>query len=262
MNWLRRVVEEEDTLLGRLFTYFVQLLILGSLISIGVETLPDLPPEARGYLQQFESFTVAVFVVEYLLRLLVAKRKLRFVFSFLALIDLAAVLPFLLVTGLDLRSLRAFRMLRLFRVFKLMRYNNAAKRFRRALSLAREELTLFFIVSLLIVFVSAVGIYYCERSVQPEAFRSVFHSLWWAVATLTTVGYVDAYPETVAGQVMTFFILMLGPGFLVVPSGLMASALSEARHLERMEAARGKVKPFEDDCPSHAIVRDCAHSAA
>ena len=96
---------------------------------------------------------------------------------------------------------------------------------------------------------SAVGIYYCERSVQPDAFKSVFHSLWWAVATLTTVGYVDVYPMTTAGQMLTVVILLLGPGFLVVPSGLLASALSEARRLERDEEEKGKMKAFEDAAP-------------
>ena len=88
---------------------------------------------------------------------------------------------------------------------------------------------LFGICSMVLLYFSAVGIYYFEKEAQPEAFGSVFHSLWWAVATLTTVGYGDIYPVTVGGKVFTFFILMVGLGIVAVPTGLFASALSKAR---------------------------------
>jgi voltage-gated potassium channel len=84
----------------------------------------------------------------------------------------------------------------------------------------------------MLLYFSAVGIYYFENDAQPEKFASVFHSLWWSVATLTTVGYGDIYPVTVGGKVFTFLVLLIGLGIVSVPAGLVASALSKARQLE------------------------------
>ena len=88
------------------------------------------------------------------------------------------------------------------------------------------------------LYLSAVGIFYFENEAQPEQFKSVFHSLWWAVTTLTTVGYGDAYPVTTGGRIFTFLVLMLGLGTVAVPSGLVASALSKARQEEDEEGSR------------------------
>jgi len=91
---------------------------------------------------------------------------------------------------------------------------------------------LFSCVAAIMLYLSAVGIYYFENAAQPEAFKSIFHSLWWAVATLTTVGYGEVYPITIGGKVFTFFVLMLGLGVVAVPTGLVSSALSQARSEE------------------------------
>ena len=235
MERLRRVVERRDTRSGRSFQLIIQALIVLSLVTFSIETLPNLSENTRRLLQAFEVFTVAVFTIEYFLRIIVARRKLGFIFSFYGLIDLMAILPFYISQGIDLRSLRAFRLLRLFRAFKLLRYSQAMRRLRTALALVREEIVLFFFITVLLLFFSAVGIYYFEHEAQPEAFASVFHSLWWALATLTTVGYGDIYPVTLGGRVFTFFVLMVGLGIVAVPCGMLASALSEARRLEEVD---------------------------
>lgn len=232
METLKRIVENCDTKAGRAFDLMIQALIIVSLVTFSLETLPDLSDAARRALRSIEVVTVAIFTLEYLLRIAIAERKLGFVFSFFGIIDLLSILPFYITSGIDLRSLRAVRLLRLFRVFKLVRYNNAIRRFHRALLIAREELILFLIVAILLLYFAAVGIYYCEHAAQPERFASVFHSLWWAVATLTTVGYGDVYPITVGGKIFTFVVLLVGLGVVSVPAGLVASAFSKARELE------------------------------
>jgi len=229
---LKDIVERNDTRAGRLFDIAIQLLIVISLVSFSVETLPDLAPAIQSFLRYIEIACVAAFTVEYLLRIAVADRPLGFALSFFGLVDLAAILPFYVTTGVDLRSLRAVRLLRLFRALKLVRYSAAIRRFHRAFIIAREELVLFASVTALLLYFAAVGIYYCERDAQPEAFRSVFDGLWWAVATLTTVGYGDVYPITAGGKVFTFVILMVGLGVVSVPAGLVASALARAREEE------------------------------
>lgn len=226
---IKRIVETSDTPAGRAFDLTIQVLILLSLASFSVETLPDLPVSARKELRLLEIGTVGIFTVEYLLRVFLADRKFRFILSFYGLVDLAAIAPFYIASGIDLRSIRVLRLLRLLRTFKLFRYSQAVQRLRDAFSLAREELILFFVASLLVLYVSAVGIYYFEHAAQPEVFASVFHSLWWALVTLTTVGYGDIYPITTGGRIFTFFVLMIGLGIVAIPTGLIASALSEAR---------------------------------
>lgn len=101
--------------------------------------------------------------------------------------------------------------------------------------IAKEELILFSCVAAIMLYLSAVGIYYFENAAQPESFKSIFHSLWWAVATLTTVGYGEVYPITIGGKIFTFFVLMLGLGVVAVPTGLVSSALSQARDEEKTE---------------------------
>jgi voltage-gated potassium channel len=226
---LKDVVERTDTRAGRAFDLAIQALIVISLITFAVETLPDLPVGVQQFLAASEVVIVLLFTTEYLLRLLIADRRLAFVFSFYGLIDLAAILPFYLATGLDLRSIRALRLLRLFRILKVARYSRAITRIRTAFRVAREELVLFGAASAVIVYVASVGIYYFEHTAQPDVFASVFHSMWWAVSTLTTVGYGDVYPITAGGRAFTALVLFVGLGVVAVPAGILASALSQAR---------------------------------
>lgn len=226
---VRRFLESPDSLLGRAFAWFIQLLIIASLVQFAFETMPDLSDGSRRILRAAETFTVIVFTIEYVARLWSARRPLRFALSPLGIIDLLAILPFYLSLGIDLRSLRAFRLFRLLRLFKLARYNEAMNRFQKAFVLAKEELALFFGATMVLLYLAAVGIYYCEQQAQPEAFSSVFASLWWGVTTLTTVGYGDVYPVTVGGRVFTFCILMIGLGIVAIPSGIIAAALSKVR---------------------------------
>jgi voltage-gated potassium channel len=234
---LKHIVENNDTRSGRIFDLIIQFLIVVSLVTFSIETLPGLSAPTLRYLSWIEIATVVLFTAEYVLRILVADRKLSFVFSFFGLIDLLAILPFYIAVGIDLRSIRAFRLFRLFRAFKIARYSKAIQRFRRAFVIAKEELVLFVIVTVFLLYFSAVGIYYFENEAQPEKFASVFHSLWWSVATLTTVGYGDVYPITVGGRIFTFCVLLVGLGIVSIPAGLVASALSKARAMEDENSA-------------------------
>jgi voltage-gated potassium channel len=229
---LRDIIDRPGTPAGRVFAVSIQSLIVLSMLSIALETLPGLPADTRQALRWFEIFSVSVFTLEYVLRIIAAERKLKFIFSFFGIVDLCAIAPFYLQTGFDLRALRGFRLLRFFRLFKLVRYGQAAQRYRRAFALGREELVLFGISSLVVLYLASIGIYYFENPVQPEVFSSVFHSLWWAVITLTTVGYGDMVPVTAGGRFFTFVLLIIGLGVIAVPTAVISSALSRARDEE------------------------------
>ncbi len=230
--------EDNTSKHGRVFDYFIQILILLSLIAFSIETLPDISKQSRYWLNAFESFCGIVFSLEYLMRIYVAKKPLRYIFSFYGLIDLVAVLPFILQGPVDLRAIRAFRVFIIFRALKLIRYNRALNRIHIASKIVKEEIILFLIVTTIFIFLASAGIYFFENEAQPEVFTSVFHSTWWAVVTLTTVGYGDVYPITIGGKVFTFFILIIGVGIVTIPAGLVATALSKAREIEEEENAK------------------------
>ena len=230
---LKSIIENDNSRLGKYFSFFIQGLILLSIVLFSVETLPNLKPETRTLLYAIDVFCVIVFTIEYLLRIYVADKKLKFVFSFFGIIDFLAILPFYLSFGVDLRSLRALRFLRIFRILKLARYNKAINHFLTAIKSAKEEIILFIIITLILIYFSAIGIYYFENQAQPEHFSSIFDSLWWAIITLTTVGYGDVYPITVGGKVFTFLMLLIGLGIVAIPTGIISSALTKSLDKER-----------------------------
>ena len=237
---LKGQLQKIGTTYERLLAFATQSLIVVSMVGFSIGTMPDLTDSSRRWLDFLEVTCVAIFTFEYFARVWLADNRLKFIFSFFGIVDLLAILPFYLSLGLDLRSARAFRLLRLFRLLKLARYSAAIGRFRRALALAKEELILFGVATTILLFLAAVGIYQCEHHKQPEVFSSVFDSLWWAVVTLTTVGYGDAYPITTGGKIFTTLVLMIGLGVVAVPTGIVSSALQQAREELTKEEAKSK----------------------
>lgn len=228
---------------NRKFDLFIQFLIVVSLTSFSIETLPGLPDIDKKVLSYIESVTIIAFTLEYALRILTYKKRLKFIFSWWGLVDLVAILPYYLLNflgfGIDLRAVRVLRLLRLVRVLKIFRNSAALKRMHRAFVLARDELLLFGGMSLVILYLAAVGIYYCENTAQPDNFSSIPHSLWWAIATLTTVGYGDVYPVTAWGKIWTGVVVMVGLGFIAMPASVMTAALSQARREEKEKKYKG-----------------------
>ena len=229
---IKDLVDGDNSTASRVFDYSIQILIVVSLICFSLETLPDLSEKNKTLLNAAEVFLVIVFTIEYLLRVFASKPRRKFIFSFFGIVDLLSILPFYLSLGIDLRHLRALRLIRLVRTLKLARYSKAARRIHRAILIAKEEIILYLFFTMILLFLSSVGIYYFENEVQPDVFSSVFHSLWWSVTTLTTVGYGDAYPITAGGRIFTFLVLIIGLGVVAVPAGLVSSALSLARQME------------------------------
>lgn len=220
---------KEQIGLGGKLDWIIATLILVSVIGFSIETLPDLKPLTRSLLLYVEWFTIVIFAAEYIYRVYRAKRKAAFIFSFYGLIDLIAFAPYILFPFLDFRALRLLRFLRFIRIMKLARYNDAIQRFGRALAMAKEEIVISVISTAVLVYLSAIGIYYFEHPAQPDVFKSVFDALWWAIATVTTVGYGDVYPITTGGRIFTMVILFLGLGLVAGTTGIFSSALLKSR---------------------------------
>ncbi len=230
MNAIKKTIRGEGQF-GKVFEYMIQIFIFLSLALLSIETLPHLTAKQKEFLDFIELVIILVFSLEYLLRLYAAPKKFKFVFSFLGIVDILAILPFFLA-GFDLKAIRFVRLFRIVRLLKLTRYNQALQRIYSAFLLAKEELLLFIFSITLLLYLASIGIYYFENKAQPEVFSSVFESFWWAIITLTTVGYGDVVPITLGGRCFTIFFLIIGLGVIAAPTGLIASAMSTVRSEE------------------------------
>ena len=200
-------------------------LIVFSMVTFSLETLPGIDKSARKILSYCEYVIVTLFTIEYIYRIATSRSKIKFITSFYGLIDLLAILPFFLSLAIDLRSLRVIRLLRLVRLLKLARYSSALDRLYEALKKSRHELVVSIAILGVAIYLSAFGIYYFEHAAQPEKFRSIFDAMWWSIATITTVGYGDIYPITIGGRAFTFLVMLASLGLVAVPTGIFAAAL-------------------------------------
>ncbi len=225
---------------NQIFIKFLYTLIVLNVISLILESYQEIKQDFNAFLFYFEAFSVFVFTIEYLFRLWTIDlspkytgssfaKRLKFTFSSLGLIDLFAILPFYLplLIPIDLRILRILRLLRLLRIFKLGRYSKSFKIISSVLRETRSELGVTVFVAFVLLVLSSTLMYYIERDVQPEAFASIGHSFWWAIATLTTVGYGDVYPITGLGKVLSAVIALIGIGFVALPTGIISSVFIE-----------------------------------
>ena len=203
-------------------------LIVVSAVVIALETMPTLPDGLRMALGVAEIAILAAFALEYLLRLTCSAHPFRYAVSFWGIVDFIAVVPAILFLIPDMATVRALRLLRLLRILKLFKANRALDRIGHAIYSVRAEFGIFLFIAITALYLAAVGIYHFEHVAQPEGFSSIPESLWWAVATLTTVGYGDVYPVTTGGRIFTGAVLLIGIGVIAVPAGLITAALTEA----------------------------------
>lgn len=233
---------------SRIFDFFIIALIFFSIASVFIMTF-DISPKTAKLLIGLERTALVIFSAEYLLRIWTAdmlypdmpgwRARLRYVRSGMALIDLVAILPFYLpvVLPMNLVGIRAVRLVRLLRLFKLNRYTEALSAIGEVFrSRYREMLVSMFFVAILLVIASLL-IYYAEHDAQPDKFSNAFSGLWWAVATLTTVGYGDICPVTMTGRLLGSVIALMGIGMVAIPTGIFSSGFIEL--LERKRSAAG-----------------------
>lgn len=212
---------------------FIIVLIILSVLSLIIGSIPALANYEIFIV--IELLSIVVFTIEYILRFwsCVENKKyhnpftgrLRYATTPLAIIDLLAIIPFYLpfIFPIDLLFLRVLRLFRIFRVFKLARYTQSFAILSRVLKKEKESLVITFFLLIVTLIISSSLMYYAEKDVQPEVFGSIPNSMWWAVASLTTVGYGDVYPVTAMGRFMAGFIVLLGIGFVALPTAIMSS---------------------------------------
>ena len=218
-------------------------LVLGGFIVLNVlavmlETVSSLQSRFGGLFAAFEAVSVAVFTVEYVLRVATCtvdprfrgaiRGRLRFMVTPVALIDLAAVLPAYLPGGViwDLRYLRVIRLIRMLRVLKFTRYSRTLQTFGAVVHAKRDELKLILAFLVVLLVLASSSMYFVEHDAQPHVFSSIPAAMWWAVTTLATVGYGDIYPVTPAGKVLGSLIALIGVGLFALPAGVLAGAFA------------------------------------
>ena len=236
------------------FQKFIYSLILLNVFSLILSSYKEIYLSYEMYFDNFETFSVIIFTIEYILRFITAdleyqngsfiSRKIKFTFSTNGLIDLFAILPFYLplIFPFDLRVLRILRLFRLLRIFKLGRLSKSLKTITTVLKDSKSELSITLFVAFILLTLSSTLMYYVENEAQPDKFENIGQSLWWSVATLTTVGYGDIYPITGLGKILSSIIAIIGIGFVALPTGIISSAF-----INRMQ--NEKSKKTECKCP-------------
>jgi voltage-gated potassium channel len=213
-------------------------LILLNVIAVILGTVDTIKSQYGTVLRGFEVFSVLVFTVEYALRIWSCVEaeeydgsvagRLRFGRSFYSVIDLVAIAPFYISLGIDLRFTRVLRLLRVFRLVKAARYFSALRMFGEVFRKKREEIVISLAILGMMTVVTSSLMYYVERAAQPDVFSSIPSAMWWSVVTVTTVGYGNATPVTVPGQVLGGLVALLGTGMGALPAGFLASGFSDA----------------------------------
>ncbi len=232
-GWRRKaheIIFESDTPAGRAFDVALIVLILMSLGAVVLESVGSLRAVSGRTLRAAEWFFTIVFSIEYILRLMTVGRPMRYAFSFYGIIDLLAVAPTylsLLLPGAQyLLAVRVVRILRIFRILKLAQYLSEANIILLALRASKRKIIVFLFAVLTLVTVLGSLMYLVEG--EENGFTSIPVSIYWAIVTLTTVGYGDISPRTPLGQALASFIMILGYAILAVPTGIVTAEFTRA----------------------------------
>lgn len=237
----------------KVVTFGLIVLIIANVAAVILESEPWLSATYASFFAAFEAFSVTVFTIEYILRIWSitvdprysdpARGRLRFMVTPLAIIDVLSVLPFYLpfIIPIDLRTLRALRLLRILRLFKVARYSEALDSFVRVFRTKREQLLITVVVALILLIIASSLMYSVEHDAQPDKFPSIIGTTWWAMATLTTIGYGDIYPITPLGKALSGAIAVLGIALFGLPAGILAAGF--------IEEIQRKERPFAGVCP-------------
>jgi len=265
---------DEEDLKNKIFNYAFIVLIILNLIAIIIGSTTGIKDTHKNILFYFEFFSIVIFTIEYLLRIWIAPLKYttedklnldkikgdrsiearrmraklkkkrnpykRYIFSFMALIDLLSIIPFYLpfifgifgIVNADARFLKVIRVLRLLRVLKIFRHDDSLFIMRKVFLTERRKLFYTIIIVIMMLLIASSLMFYIEKATQPDKFENIPATLWWAIMTLTTVGYGDVVPVTILGKLLSGVIALLGMGLIAVPSGIISSGFTREMQKE------------------------------
>ena len=247
---LYEIIFEADTKAGKLFDISLLLVILLSVALVMLESIPSVNHSYYSFLKISEWIITLIFTLEYLLRIIIIKKPWKYATSFYGIIDLLAVIPtylgLILVGGHSLMVIRALRLLRVFRILKLSRYTSAGQGLVKALWASRAKIGVFIFFVLIIVVIVGTLMYLIEGS--QHGFTSIPRSIYWAIVTLTTVGYGDISPATALGQLLASIVMIMGYAIIAVPTGIVtAEILKPTKKNNTQVCPQCLFEPHDDD---------------
>jgi voltage-gated potassium channel len=247
------IAKKNDTA-SKVFDIFIMSLIVVNVLVCVFGTINSLERANKNFFYYFELISVLIFSIEYILRIwsCVENKKysspvrgrLKYIFSPMAFIDLLAILPFYIsIGGINLIGLRVLRLFRILRLVKVGRYYSSLTIIKNVFREKKEELVLTTVILVFLLFMSSSLMYYAENQAQPEAFSSIPQAMWWAVITLTTVGYGDVYPITTLGKIIGAIIAIIGIGMFALPTGIIGAGFVEEIEKKKKREKKSKFCP-------------------
>jgi voltage-gated potassium channel len=233
---LYEIVFESDTPAGKTYDIVLLICIVASVIVVALESISTLKSQFDQWLYYLEWVFTIIFTIDYIVRLWIVKSKRKYTFSFFGIIDLLSILPtylgLFLVGAQSLMVIRSIRLLRIFRIFKLTRYVGEGQNLAQALRSSRPKIIVFLVTISTSVIITGTVMFMVEG---PEhGFTSIPKSIYWAIVTMTTVGYGDLAPQTALGQTLASFIMILGYGIIAVPTGIVSAEMVALKHKEKI----------------------------
>lgn len=237
--WKKRLYEivfEADTRSGKLFDVFLLILIVLSTVVVMLESIPLKTDHYAQLFITLEWIFTILFSIEYVLRLMAVDRKAKYIFSFFGIVDLLSILPTYLALVFSgahvLIVIRVIRLLRVFRILKLAHFIGAGNTLRTAIMASRHKISVFLFTVFMSVIIAGTLMYLIEGA--ENGFTSIPTSIYWAIVTMTTVGYGDIAPHTAAGQTLASLIMILGYGIIAVPTGIVSAEMFELKAKEKL----------------------------
>jgi len=235
-SWKARIHEiiyEADTKEGKLFDVILLLAILASVILVILESVQSIDVKYHTLLNVSEWIITILFTIEYVLRIISIKKPLSYIFSFYGIIDLLSTIPkylsFIIVGSQNLIALRALRLFRVFRILKLTRYIGASNRLIIALKSSRTKIAVFLFFIIILCTILGTIMYIVEG--EENGFTNIPKSIYWAIVTLTTVGFGDITPQTPLGQLIASVIMILGYAIIAIPTGIVSSEMTKSNQM-------------------------------
>ena len=240
---LHEIIYEADTKGGKLFDVILLIAIIASILLVMLESIESFDAKYHTFLDISEWVITLLFSLEYILRLISIKKPFKYIFSFYGIVDLLSTIPkylsFIFVGSHHLAALRALRLLRVFRILKLTRYVGASNTLLVALRSSRAKIAVFLFFVVIVCIILGTIMYMIEG--EESGFTSIPRSVYWAIVTLTTVGFGDIAPQTPLGQFIASIIMILGYGIIAIPTGIVSSEISKNTN---------KIDSNTQSCPS------------
>lgn len=235
LKWYE-IVFESDTRQGRRYNIGLLICIVTSVVVVALESVSTLPDTMNDWFIGMEWFFTLIFTFDYFMRIWIVSNKAKYIFSFFGIIDLLSILPtylgLFLVGAQSLMVIRSIRLIRIFRIFKLSRYVGEGQVLALALKSSRHKIVVFLVTVLTSVIITGTLMYLIEG--PTHGFTSIPKSIYWAIVTMTTVGYGDVAPQTALGQTLASFIMILGYGIIAVPTGIVSAEMVSQKNKEKI----------------------------